>query len=337
MAKRKLVIFDVHGDDKRYFTRAFKNVFEIELTFTAEPLNEVTASKYSSAELVSVFVTSKVDAAVLKQLPNLELIACRSTGYDHIDVGSALKQQVLVSTVPSYGAVTVAEFAFMLMLALSRRLFESRAQVEDGVIDHPGLVGFDLCGKTLGIVGCGQIGQHVAKLAAGFDMQVIGHDAYPRPGGAIGYTTLSELLAESDIISLHLPATKETRHLINRRTLSQMKAGVILINTARGELVDTAALIDALYSGQVGAAGLDVVEGEPLLQFEEEISLLHPGSSRRDLLLDAEHNILRRLPNVILTPHNAFNSREAVVRIQEVSAANITSYLLHQPQNLISS
>lgn len=332
---RTIVFFDVHGEDKRYFKRTFKNVHGIKVVCTTEPLTPVTAKKYSQAVAVSVFLTSDVNQKVLETMSKLELIATRSTGYDHIDTVAAKRHHVLVSTVPRYGEKTVAEFTFMLLLALARRLPESREQVSERLIDHPAITGFDIDGKTIGIIGCGRIGRQVARMARGFGMDVLGYDPHPEEDEHITYVSLSELLSGSDVISLHAPATKATRYLINSDTIAQMKSGVTLLNTARGELIDTQALIDALFSGQIGAAGLDVLEGEQLLRFNEEVSLLHPDASTRDLLLNAEHNVLLRMPNVLITPHNAFNSQEALRRIRYTTAENIKRYLMHEPQNLI--
>lgn len=332
---RKIVFFDVHGDDKRYFKRTFKNVHATEVVCTDEPLTPVTAKQYGDMTVASVFMTSDVTEKVFDTLPDLEMIATRSTGYDHIDMQAARKHHVLVSTVPRYGEKTVAEFTIMLLLSLSRRLNESMGQVDDRLIDHPEITGFDVCGKTLGVIGCGRIGQHVARIANGLDMDVLGYDLYPGKDENITYTSWDELIASSDIISLHVPASKHNHHLIHTEVIENMKKGVVLLNTARGELIDTQALVDGLFSGHVRAAGLDVLEGEQLLRFDEEVSLLHPDASAHDLLLNAEHNVLLRMPNVIVTPHNAFNTREALQRIRHTTAENIKQYLMHEPQNIV--
>lgn len=332
---RKLVIFDAHGDDSCYFKRALKNAFGLKVETTKKSLNEETVKDYSEASLVSVFVTSKITSKVIDKLPDLEFIAARSTGYDHIDVAHGRKNHILTSTVPSYGDDTVAEYTFMLLLAVAKRLNESIEQVETGLINHPELTGSDLNGKTIGVAGTGKIGRQVAAIATGFGMKVLGYDIQPDKDNGIDYVSFDELLGESDILSLHLPLSDDTHHIIDSKALAKTKKGVILINTARGGLIDTKALIDCLYSGQVGGAGLDVVEGENLLRFEEEIELMHPDSVDRDLLFSAEHSILQRLSNVVMTPHNAFNSREALLRIRQTTVENIKQYLMHDPQNVI--
>ncbi|MEX0748929.1 MAG: NAD(P)-dependent oxidoreductase [Candidatus Saccharimonadales bacterium] len=332
---QKIVFFDTHGGDSRYFKQALKNLFKYEVVTTPQPLNETTVTEYADAAIVSVFVTSAVTAKVVAALPQLELIAARSTGYDHIDLAAAAHQHTLVSVVPSYGDKTVAEYTFMLLLSVMRRLDESQRQIELGVIKYRELIGSDLNGKTIGLIGCGQIGRQVAKIARGFEMEVIGFDINSKESEHINYRDFDTVIAESDIISLHLPATKQTRHIIDKSVLEKMKSGVVILNTARGELIDTSALIEALYSGRVGAAGLDVVEGENLLRREEEIALLHPEARMQDLVHQTEHSVLLRMPQVVLTPHNAFNSREALARIRQTTSENIKQFLLHSPQNIV--
>ncbi len=333
--KSKIVFFDTHGGDSSYFRGALKNVFKSEVVTTEKPLDINTVDEYQDAQIVSVFVTSNINTSVMNKLPNLELIATRSTGYDHIDISQAKKNHVLVSTVPTYGEVTVAEYTFMLLLNVTRRFKESTKQIEDTVVDYPELTGIDLSGKVLGILGCGRIGRHVASIARGFGMEVIGYDKFPPDDSAIKSVSFDELLKSSDIISLHLPLVSDTKHIINKTSLAKTKKGVIIINTARGELIKTSDLIDSLYSGHVGGTGLDVIEGEELLRFEEDIALLHPSVTKQDLLLLAEHSVLRRMPNVVLTPHNAFNSQEALARIRQTTTENIKQFLLNEPQNIV--
>lgn len=333
----KIVFFDVHGEDKHYFKRTFKNVFSSRVECTDEPLTEVTAKKYTDATAISVFVTSDVNKKVFDKLPDLEFIATRSTGHDHIDVEAARTHHVLISNVPAYGEATVAEYTIMLLLALSRRLPESTQQVQDRIINYPEITGSDVCGKTIGLIGCGRIGSRVAQTAAALGMDVLGYDPYPDDDGNIKFVEMDELLKESDIVSLHAPSTKDSKHIINSDSLARMKKGVILLNTARGDLVDTHALVECLFSGHVAAAGLDVLEGEQLLRFDEEVSLLHPDADTQDLLLSAEHNALLRMSNVIITPHNAFNSKEALARIRHTTSENIKKYLMQEPQNIVGA
>jgi D-lactate dehydrogenase len=234
------------------------------------------------------FVTTRVTDAVMGRLPRLALIATRSTGTDHIDVAAAARRGIAVANVPDYGSVAVAEHTFALLLTLTR----IRPHLEPGT---------DLSGKTMGVIGTGAIGRHVMQIAHGFGMNVLAYDIEHRPG--IRYGSLEEVLGQSDVITLHIPATPATRHFINDERIAAMKPGVILLNTARGSLVDTAALSRGLHSGQVAAAGLDVIE---------------PAS-------DAEGGTA--LPNTIVTPHVAYNTREAIRRISDITLDNIRRWL----------
>lgn len=231
------------------------------------------------------FVQDKVDAAAMDRQPGLRLIATRSTGVDHIDLAAAEQRGIAVRNVADYGSVAVAEHVFALMLRLT----------------HPqGHIGTDLSGKTLGVVGTGAIGRHVIGIAHGFGMNVLAYDREQKPG--ITYAgDLDDLLAQSDIVTLHVPGTPSTRHMINAERLRQMRTGAYLINTARGSLVDTEALRDALLSGKLAGAGLDVV--------------------------DWPHDDALPLPHTIITPHAAYNTREAVRRITDVTIKNIRDFL----------
>src|SRR3989338_10419303 len=229
----------------------------------------------ADAEVISVFVNHPVDAAEMNKYPKLKLIATRSTGVDHIDAEEAKKRGIAVASVPGYGAPTVAEFAFALVLALSRKVCDDNKQVtETGSFSQNGLTGFDLAGKTMGVVGAVSIGQHMARIAKGFGMQVLVSDAFKNDALAkeigLTYAELPELLGASDIISLHVPYMKETHHLINTGNIGQIKKGAYLINTARGAVVETAALIKALEEGILAGAGLDVLEEEGDMQRSEE-------------------------------------------------------------------
>jgi D-lactate dehydrogenase len=249
---------------------------------------EITGGSDGSVRILVPFVATQVTAEVMDRLPQLGLIATRSTGTDHIDVAEAARRGITVANVPDYGSVAVAEHTFALLLTLTR----IRPHLAPGT---------DLSGKTLGVIGTGAIGRHVMQIAHGFGMNVLAYDLEHRPG--IRYGTLDEVLAQADVITLHIPAIPATRHFINEQRLAAMKPGVILLNTARGSLVDTAALSRALHSGQVSAAGLDVFE---------------PAS-------DAEGG--SALPNTIITPHIAYNTREAIRRISDITLDNIHRWL----------
>lgn len=280
-------------------------------------------------EVLSVFVSSTVTREIIEQLPRLRLIACRSTGFNNIDLKATAERDITVVNVPTYGESTVAEYTFTLMLALTRKLPASLVTNAD--VDLTKLVGSDLHEKTLGVIGTGHIGQHVIEIARGFSMRILAFDAFPREGldKELGfeYCSLEDVLSKSDFVTLHTPYLPSTHHLMNDERLELMKPGAVLINTARGELVDTKALLEVLQSGHLGGAALDVVEGEALFHPAEEMALLRSNASSNELYEHSvEISLLHKMPNVILTPHNAFNTVEAVGRINGTTVQNIVDY-----------
>ncbi len=310
-----------------------------ELHLSTLPLNERTLRGEHDAEVVSVFVYSTLNRNTLDRLPNLKLIATRSTGFDHIDLEACRQRGILVSNVPSYGENTVAEHTFALILALSRNIHKAFVHTLAKEIPFKELRGFDLAGKTLGVVGAGRIGLHVIKIAKGFGMRVVAfdvrHEALLAEVLNFRYVPLDELLRTSDIISLHCPYSPKTHHIINAENIRHVKRGALLINTARGGLIDPAALAQALDEGTLAGAALDVLEGEELLKDERQI-LAQPLAQDKLRTLLLNHSLLNR-DNVVITPHIAFNSREAVQRILEVTLENLRTYLRGQPRNLVMS
>ncbi len=290
------------------------------------------------------FIHSHIGAPEMARMPALRLIATRSTGYDHIDLAAAAARGVVVANVPGYGENAVAEHTFALILTLSRKIDQAIARARAGDYTLEGLRGFDLYGKTLGVIGAGAIGLHTIRIGKGFGMRVLAFDTHQSSllAEVIGfsYVALAQLLAESDIVSLHAPALPSTFHLINRETLSQMKRGALLINTARGTLVDTEALTWALDSGILGGAGLDALEGEEFLQREEELLAQAgwPGAEgvETKLRLLLSNHRLQRHPNVVMTPHIAFNTDEALRRILDTTIANVKAYLQGTPTHVVS-
>ncbi|MEX0406864.1 hydroxyacid dehydrogenase [Aquibium sp. LZ166] len=311
-----------------------------DVSHTEKPLDFEYAGAHATAEVVSTFIFSRLDRQVLEQMPALRLIATRSTGFDHIDLDYCAAHGIAVANVPSYGENTVAEHVFALLLAISHRLPEAMDRAQRGYFSPEGLQGFDLAGRTLGVIGTGRIGQHVIRIARGFQMQVLAHDAAPqaRLAAELGfhYTDLATLYGEADVISLNVPSLPETRHMLSANAFAQMKDGVVVINTARGDLIDTRALIQALTSGKVAAAGLDVLPDEPLIREEAELicSIYCEQHDLRDLV--ANH-VLLRMKNVIVTPHSAFNTREAVQRIAVTTVENIRAFAEGRPQNLVAA
>jgi len=292
------------------------------------------------AEALCVFIDSPVGEAEMSRFPALKLIATRSTGYDHIDLAAAKARGIAVATVPFYGENTVAEFAFALLLSLSRRIPEAEALVRTGAFSSNTLRGFDLAGKTLGVVGCGHIGIHMIRMANGFGMKVLGFEVHPDPEIAkannFTYASLSDLFAQSDIISLHVPYNTHTHHLINKENIGSIKKGAYLINTSRGAIVETDALVEALRSGALAGAGLDVLEEEGTL--DDELALLsQPHPNEEALRVTLENHYLIEHPRVIVTPHLAFNTQEAVERILDTTILNIQRFADGSPTNIVSA
>lgn len=310
----------------------------LQLTF-ASNLDEVAPKVLDQVEVVSVFVSHQCKAAEMERLPNLKLIAARSTGFDYVDVALARSRGIEVVYVPSYGENTVAEFAFALLLSLSRKIPEAHEQVtETGSFSQGNLRGFDLCSKTAGVVGTGRIGSNFIKMAKGFGMNVVAYDPFPKNGMdqelGFRYVGFEELLSLSDVISLHAPFSEHTKHMINENSVNHIKRGAVLINTARGGLVQTVALVKALEEGIIAAAGLDVLEEEGDMQ--DEMKLLgdsHPKLEELQNVL-SNHYLINH-PRVIVTPHIAFNTNEAVARILDTTIENILSFIKGEVKNQV--
>jgi D-lactate dehydrogenase len=292
-----------------------------------------------SAEVLSVFVNSPVGKTELGYFPNLKHIAARSTGYDHIDRAFAQGRGIAVSSVPAYGENTVAEFAFGLLLTVSRKLYECVKKVQDeGLFSQIGLRGFDLKGKTIGIMGAGRIGVHMIRMAKGFGMRVIAFDAYPNEALAreleFSYVSKDRVSTDAEVVSFHLPYTKETRHILNVDNIGSMKRGSIVINTARGGLIETEALVQGLRGGILAGVGLDVLEEEGFVEDETKL-LFAPHPSEANLKITLSNHYLIEHPRAIITPHNAFNTDEAIRRILDATVENITSFALGEPKNIV--
>jgi len=324
------LLFSSQHYDQDSFSSA-PGATQLALHFQGARLTEDTAALAEGYEVVCAFINDDLSAPVLTRLKagGTRLIALRSAGYNHVDLDAAKRLGLTVVRVPAYSPHAVAEHAVALILALNRRLHRAYNRTREGDFSLHGLTGFDLHGKTVGVVGTGQIGLAFARIMAGFGCQLLAYDPYPNPEvEALGarYLDLPELLRESRIISLHCPLTPQTRHLINPQSLASLQPGAMLINTGRGALVDTPALIDALKSGQLGYLGLDVYEEEAQIFFED----------RSDLPL--QDDVLARLltfPNVIVTAHQAFLTREALAAIAATTLENIARWAAGNPQNLV--
>lgn len=285
----------------------------------------------SSAEVISVFTNSVITKEIMDQMPMLRLIALRTTGHDNVDLDHARMRNIVVVNVPSYGANTVAEHAFGLLLSLTRKLITTVENTRNGNYEVQNHTGIDINGKTIGIVGLGVIGQNMARIANGFGMNVIGYDMKPDEENArnLNYTqvSLDELLMQSDVVSLHVPLNPDSYHMFNIGTIERMKRDAILINTSRGELVENRALIEALHSGHLAGAGLDAVEGEQFLHTNSIIkNLVTKAASPASYSHTAEISALLRMPNVVITPRSAFNTTQAIERINTTTAKNIIDF-----------
>lgn len=310
-----------------------------EVTCVTEPAT--ADARFAEAEVISTFIDSRLDATTLAGFPRLRLIATRSTGYDHVDLDYCRAHGISVCNVPDYGDPTVAEHAFALLLALARKIPEAVDRTRRGDFSQDGLRGFDLGGKTLGVVGTGQIGRRVIQIAKGFGMAVLAFDVRPDPAAAAAlgfrYVDLDALISDCDVLTLHIPGGAATTHLIGAAQFARMKPTAVLVNTARGGVVDAEALIQALLTGQIAGAALDVLSQEPWLRDEAQIfrSATPPAPEGLRALV-ASHALLK-LPNVVVTPHVAYDTHEAVGRIMDVTLANIEAFVAGAPRNVVGT
>ncbi|MGA3172705.1 MAG: NAD(P)-dependent oxidoreductase [Chthoniobacteraceae bacterium] len=312
----------------------------------------------ADTEALSIFIDSKIDAGFLARHPNARLIVTRSTTHEHIHLAACARRGVIVCNVGgTYGDNTVPEHIFALMLAICRKLRVAMEVGSQRRFSYEALRGIELHGKTLGVVGTGRIGRQVLRLAKAFGMETIGCDSHPDPEAAeslgFRYVTFSRMLRLADFISINVPLTPSTFHLFNRDTFARCRRGLILINTARGPVIDSDALIDALESGVVAGAGLDVLEDERVMRkkaayilAEQIVERLHDSFAAIEPLASdprrisevrsiMHNNTLLQHPNVIATPHVAFNSFEAIARINQTTVENIHAFLAGNPQNLV--
>jgi len=333
----KIIFFESPAIDEFILKSSFS---DYEISFCKEKLNKDNINKASDAEIVSVFINSLLDKEAIDMMPKLKFIITRSTGFEHIDLVYCTQKGIIVSNVPAYGAHTVAEFAFALILNLSRNILKANNYIREtnDFNFSKSFEGFDLNEKTIGVIGTGKIGKNLIKIARGFGMKVIATDLHPDVIFAnennVTYKTFNEVVSEADIITLHTPYTKENYHLINKDNISKMKKGVILINTARGALVDTEALISGIKNGIIVGAGLDVLEGERDLKIENEI--FKAGNKEKvDYKILVEDHLLMEMSNIIVTPHIAFYSKEAEEDILKTTIENIKGFISGNFQNII--
>jgi len=324
----KIVFVDLEDWQINYFKDKIKDQ---DVEYYKESLKDVQSQSIYDAEVLSIFIFSPITKQTLEKFPKLKLIATRSTGFDFIDLDACKEKGIKVCNVPAYGENTVAEHTFGLILNLTRNIHKAYIRQVLGEFSYEGLMGFDLRGKTLGVVATGKIGCRTIKIAKGFEMNVVAYDAYPNESlqeqYGFKYVSFDELLKTSDIISLHAPLNKHTYHLINKDAIEKMKDGVIIVNTARGPLMDNTALINGLKSGKIGGAGLDVLEGELLIKEEAELSHSLNNLPKEHLELLLENHDLMHRENVLITPHIAYYSKEGTKIILDTTLENIYDYI----------
>ena len=332
----KIAFFEIEEWEKPYIKDKLKSH---KLYFFDSALDEINADKIKDADIISVFIYSKVNKKILEKLENLKLIVTRSTGFDHIDLKECKRRNIIACNVPFYGENTVAEHTFALILSLTRKVPKAWEKTRKLDFSSEGLRGTDLRGKTIGVIGVGSIGKHVIRIANGFEMDVIAFDPFKdkklEKELNFKYTSLDSLLKNSDIITLHCPYNKNTHHLINKNNIKKIKKGALLINTARGSLIETDALVKALDSGILSGAGLDVLEEECFVKEDKEVMSKH-FPKECDLKIIIENHILAKRDNVIVTPHNAFNSIEALQRILDTTIGNIKCFLKGKAVNKVN-
>ncbi len=320
-----VAVFDTKPYDRASLSAAGGDVRWRYLDFR---LSAESASSARGAAVACVFVNDKLDRSVLKALADVgvKMVAFRCAGFNNLDAAAAKELGLAVTRVPAYSPYAVAEHVVALLLALNRKIHRAYNRVREMNFSIAGLEGFDLNGKTAGIVGTGKIGRIAAKILKGFGMRVLAFDLFADPAWAkplgVEYTDIKTLAKESDVVSLHLPLTPESKHMVRAETIKLMKPGAILINVSRGKLVDTSALIDALKSGQLGGVGLDVYEEEEGVFFEDLSG---------QILKDDELARLLTFPNVIITAHQAFLTREALAEIARVTVQNIQAWSAGKP------
>jgi len=305
-----------------------KEFKENDLNIFSEPLNLVNINQIKNTEIIvsrAKFLNLKFNKETLEQLPNLKFISTMSTGFDYIDLNYCNEKGILVSNVPSYGETSVAEQVFALLLSITRKIPQSISALKNNSINPNELESLDLSNKTLGVIGSGKIGLSVIKIAKAFEINVIAYDIIHNYEAAeklkFKYLTLEELLKTSDIITIHAPLNKHTFHLLNKENLKFLKSNAILINTARGELINTFDLIDLLKNNPDASAGLDVFEGE--------CDNLNSNCKELQELL--------KLPNIIITPHNASNTRKSKHKILQTTINNIKDFIKGNPSNLVKN
>ncbi len=317
----KVAVFSTKPYDQEYFER-YASKDELQFTYFDSPLNRDTANLASGFEVICVFVNDKVDKETIDQLAQLgvRLIALRCAGYNNVDLDAAKEKEIKLVRVPAYSPEAVAEHALALILTLNRKTHKAYNRVREGNFSLNKLMGFNLYGKTVGVIGTGKIGATFCEIMKGMGCRVLAYDIYPsedlKKQGVI-YKSLDDIFQESDIISLHCPLNPDTKHIINKASLSKMKQGIMIINTSRGALVSTPDILDGLAEKKVGFLGIDVYEQEENIFFKDLSEMI------------IEDDLILRLisyPNVLITSHQAYFTREAMEEITHTTIQNIREF-----------
>lgn len=319
---KKIAFFDAKSYDKEFFDK-WNEKYGFEIEYFEGKLNSKTAAMAEGTNAVCAFVNDTLDKATVEKIYSMgiEVIAMRCAGYNNVDFESAYNK-VHVVRVPAYSPHAVAEFAMGMILMLNRKLHRAFNRTREFNFSLEGLTGFDIHGKTIGVVGTGKIGRAFIDLCSGFGVDIIAYDPYPAKDSGINYVSFEELCKRSDIISLHCPLTKETHHIINKDSIALMKDGVYLINTSRGALIESESLLEAIKAHKIGAAGLDVYEEESELFYEDFSNVI------------IQDDILARLismPNVLVTSHQAYLTGEALGNIAETTLENLKNFFDGNP------
>lgn len=319
---RKICFFDFKPYDRRYFEE-YGLRYGFELVFCESKLNEESVVLAEGCEGVIAFVNDTINKTVIQRLMKMgiHVLALRCAGYNNVDLSEAFGR-LHVLRVPSYSPYAIAEFSIGLLLNLNRKLHRAYNRTREYNFSLTGLTGFDFHGKTIGVVGAGRIGQVFMDICHGFSMEILAYDPFPTERPDVNFVTFKELLLRSDMISLHCPLTKDTYHCIDTAAIRDMKQGVLLVNTSRGALIDTPALIEGLKSGKIGGAGLDVYEEEEEFFYED-----YSG----EILQDDELARLISMPNVLLTSHQAFLTKEALCNIAKTTMDNLRQFFAEEP------
>lgn len=318
MEEIRIAFFDTKPYDKMYFDKLCP--YNCKITYFEHKLNQETVESTKGYDVVVPFVNDTIDKRTIDGLVHnqVQMIAMRCAGYNNVDIRYGY-EKIKMTRVPWYSPYAVAEHAMALLLCLNRKMHRAFIRTRDHNFSLDGLIGWDLHGKTAGVIGTGKIGQIFIEICKGFGMKVVAYDPYPVEGKGIEYVSLDELLAQSDVISLHCPLTEQTKQMINTDSIGKMKNGVTLLNTSRGDLVDSEALLEALLNKKIGGAGLDV--------YEEEMDLFFEDFSN-EIVNDEILTRLVALPNVLMTSHQAFLTKEALQNIADVTLNNITDYFI---------